>query len=167
MSTVEKCLTLLLFLLTTAIQGQTIEPKRSERYAKSYEKYLGAACPVPKDSIQHFVYFARDRELIKDHPLLSHPMFNGAQIMYSWRELEPEEGKYDFTILREDMEYLKSYHKRLFIQLQDVTFNNKYNAVPDYLLTEEYDGGVVMQYNDDDSPGGWVARRWNKKVRCI
>jgi hypothetical protein len=86
--------------------------------------------------------------------------------MYSWRELEPEEGKYDFTILREDMEYLKSYHKRLFIQLQDVTFNIKYKAVPDYLLTEEYDGGVVMQYNDDDSPGGWVAQRWNKKVRA-
>ncbi len=79
----------------------------------------------------------------------------------------PETGKYDFTILREDLEYLKSYRKRLFIQLQDVTFNIKYKAVPDYLLTEEYDGGVVMQYNDDDSPGGWVAQRWNKKVRCI
>ena len=166
MSTVEKCFTLLLVLLTTAIQGQTTEPKRSERYAKAYEKYLGAACPVPKDSIQHFVYFARDRELIKDHPLLSHPMFKGAQIMYSWRELEPEKGKYDFTILREDLEYLKSYRKRLFIQLQDVTFNIKYKAVPDYLLTEEYDGGVVMQYNDDDSPGGWVAQRWNKTVRA-
>ena len=40
MSTVEKCFTLLLVLLTTALQGQTTEPKRSERYAKAYEKYL-------------------------------------------------------------------------------------------------------------------------------
>ena len=66
MSTVEKCFTVLLVLLTTALQGQTTEPKRSERYAKAYVKYLGASCQVPKDSIQHFVYFARDRELIKD-----------------------------------------------------------------------------------------------------
>jgi len=40
MSMVEKCFTLLLVLLTTALQGQTTEPKRSERYAKAYEKYL-------------------------------------------------------------------------------------------------------------------------------
>jgi hypothetical protein len=51
------------------------------------------------------------------------------------------------------------------VQLQDVTFNPNYKAVPDYLLTAEYDGGAVMQYNDDNSPGGWVAKRWNKNVR--
>ena len=37
--------------------------------------------------------------------------------------------------------------------------------MPDYLLTTEYDGGAALQYNDDDSPDGWVAKRWNKKVR--
>jgi hypothetical protein len=158
-------MTLLLFLLTTILYGQSTELKRSDRYAEAYKKYLTATCPIAKDNIQHFVYFARDRELIKDHPLLSHPMFKGAQIMYSWRDLEPEKGKFDFTILKEDFEYLKSYNKKLFIQIQDVTFNAKYKAVPEYLLTKEYDGGVVMQYNDDESPGGWVAKRWNKKVR--
>ncbi|MFM7090090.1 MAG: hypothetical protein ACKOZZ_04700, partial [Bacteroidota bacterium] len=34
MSTVEKCFTVILVLLMTALQGQTTEPKRSERYAK-------------------------------------------------------------------------------------------------------------------------------------
>ena len=58
-------------------------------------------------SIQHFVYFARDRELVKDHTFLSHSMFKGAQIMYSWRQLEPEKGKYDFSILQQDYQYLK------------------------------------------------------------
>lgn len=131
----------------------------------AYKTYLDAACPVKKDSIQHFVYFAKDRELIKDHPLLTHPLFRGAQIMYAWRELEPEKGKYDFSILKQDYDYLRKYHKKLFVQLQDVTFNPGYKAIPDYLLTDEYDGGAVMQYNDDGSPGGWVAKRWNKKVR--
>jgi len=165
MSNLNKLMTLLLFFLATVLHGQTTEPKRSERYAKAYEKYLSAACPVTNDSIQHYVYFARDRELIKDHPFLSHPMFKGAQIMYAWRDFEPEKGKYDFAILKEDYLYLKSHDRKLFIQLQDVTFNPQFKAVPDYILTKEYDGGVVMQYNDDGSTGGWVAKRWNKKVR--
>jgi hypothetical protein len=138
---------------------------RNERYSDAYKKYLNAPCPVEKDSIRHFVYFARDRELIHDHPFLSYSMFTGAQIMYAWRDLEPEKGKYDFSIVRQDYEYLEKYHKKLFVQLQDVTFSHKYKAVPDYVLTAEYNGGAVPQYNDDGSPGGWVAKRWNKKVR--
>jgi len=152
-----------LSVLWTPINAQ--ENNRSERYIDAYKKYLDATCPIKKDSIQHFVYFARDRELIKDHPLLTYAMFQGAQIMYSWRDLEPEKGKYDFSILEQDYTYLKKYRKKLFIQLQDVTFNPKYKAVPDYLLTAEYDGGVALQYNDDEKPLGWVAKRWNKKVR--
>jgi len=154
---------LFLSILWTQVNAQ--QRHRSERYTDAYKKYLDATCPVKKDSIQHFVYFANDRELIKDHPLLSHSMFKGAQIMYSWRELEPEKGKYDFSILKQDYKYLKKYSKKLFIQLQDATFDPKYKAVPDYLLTTEYDGGAVLQYNDDEKPEGWVAKRWNKKVR--
>jgi len=154
------------FLLATLCSPLEAQVKRkSEKYSDAYKSYLNAACPIKQDSIRHFVYFARDRELIVDHPLLTHSMFQGAQIMYPWRDFEPEKGKYDFSILKQDYEYLKKHNKKLFIQLQDVTFNPQYKAVPDYLLTEEYDGGAVMQYNDDESPGGWVAKRWNKKVR--
>lgn len=149
-------------LVATSIRAQQ---KLSERYMDAYKKYLNATCPIPKDEIQHFVYFARDRELIIDHPLLHHPMFTGAQIMYAWKDLEPQKGQYDFSILNQDYAYLKSYHKKLFIQLQDATFNPKYNAVPDYILTAEYDGGAVLQYDDDGKPAGWVAKRWNKQVR--
>ena len=154
---------LFLSILWTPVNAQ--EKKRSERYMDAYKKYLDATCPIKKDRIQHFVYFARDRELIKDHPFLSHPLFKGAQIMYSWRELEPEEGKYDFSLLQQDYQYLKNFKKKLFVTLQDVTFNAKRKAVPDYILTATYDGGAVEQYNNDGKPGGWVAKRWNKKVR--
>jgi hypothetical protein len=64
----------------------------AEKYKDAYKKYLNAGCPILKDSIQHFVYFSRDRESIINHPLLEHPMFKGAQIMYSWRDLEPQKG---------------------------------------------------------------------------
>lgn len=138
---------------------------RSEKYANAYKAYLDAACPIANDSIQHFVYFARDRESLIDHPLLFHPRFKGAQIMYSWRQFEIEKGQYDFSGLKEDYEYLKKYGKKIFIQLQDVTFGQKYKAIPDYLYTAEYNGGAVLQYDNEGKPGGWVSKRWNKKVR--
>jgi len=136
-----------------------------DKYKDAYKKYEKATCPIPNDGIQHFVYFARDREALLDHPLLTHPMFKGAQIMYTWKSLEPQKGEYDFSILQEDYTYLKKHGKKLFVQLQDATFNPKYNAVPDYLLSEEYEGGAVLQYNEAGKPDGWVAKRWNKKVR--
>ena len=160
-----KCVVILLVLAVFSVVCSAQEKNLSERYIDAYKKYIDATCPIKEDSIQHFVYFTKDRELIQDHPFLSHSMFKGAQIMYSWRDLESEKGKYDFSTLKKDYEYLKKYGKKLFIQLQDVTFNPKYKAVPDYLLTVEYDGGAVMQYNDDGKPEGWVAKRWNKKVR--
>jgi len=138
----------------------------AEKYKDAYKKYVTATCPIPKDSIRHFVYFSRDRDSIIGHPLLTHPMFKGAQIMYSWKDLEPQKGLYDFSKLKEDYEYLKKHQKKLFIQLQDVTFNPKYKAIPVYLLSAEYDGGAVLQYDDNGKPEGWVAKRWNEKVRA-
>jgi len=156
------CFTLII-LCTSANSQEWNNP--AEKYKDAYKKYLNATCPVPKDNIQHFVYFARDRESIVNHPLLQHAMFKGAQIMYSWKDFEPEKGIYDFSILKEDYEYLKKYGKKIFVQLQDVTFNPKYKAIPDYLLTGEYGGGAILQYNDEGKPDGWIAKRWNKKLR--
>lgn len=137
----------------------------AEKYLDAHKKYTNAVCPIPQDEIQHFVYFSRDRASIKDHTFLTHARFKGAQIMYPWKELEPSKGNYDFSKIKEDLTYLEKHGKKLFIQLQDVTFYPKNKAVPNYLLSEEYDGGVVVQLSDEGKPEGWVAKRWNKKVR--
>ncbi|AXT53301.1 hypothetical protein D1818_21650 [Aquimarina sp. BL5] len=137
----------------------------SEKYKNAYKKYLNASCPVPQDTIKHFAYFSRDRALIIDHLFLFESEFEGAQIMYSWKDLEPIKDQYDFSIIKKDIDYLKRFDKKLFVQLQDATFSIKYNAVPNYLLTDEYGGGAVMQYNDDKEPEGWTAKRWNEKVQ--
>lgn len=152
-----------IFLLLTVVQafGQVLD----EKYADAYKKYLNAPYPLPDDGIRHFVYFSRDREAIIGHPLLTNHKFSGAQIMYSWKELEPEKDLYDFSKVKEDYEYLKKYDKKLFIQLQDMTFDSAYKAVPAYLLTDEYDGGSVLEYTDEGKPAGWVAKRWSEKVR--
>jgi hypothetical protein len=160
----ESVLILSFISLSIFVQAQE-KPNQSERYANAYKKYQSASCPIAKDSIKHFVYFSRDRELIIDHPFLFHPMFKGAQIMYAWRDFERQKGQYDFSILKEDHAYLRKYGKELFVQLQDVTFDPKYKAIPDYLWTDEYGGGGVLGYNDEGKPSGWIAKRWNKKVR--
>ena len=102
---------------------------------------MDATCPLEKDNIKHFIYFSRERELIHDHPFIKVQRIIGAQIMYSWKQLEPKRGEYDFSIIYEDYNYLLSHGKELFIQFQDVTFDPKYKAIPDYLLAEEFDGG--------------------------
>jgi hypothetical protein len=151
------------YFITISVFGQIENP--SNRYLEAYKKYLSAACPLKPDSIKHYVYFARDRELIHNHPFLTIQRFEGAQIMYPWEQLEPEKGKYDFSNIREDYEYLLSHRKKLFIQLQDATFNPKYVGIPEYLLTREFDGGSIPQYNENGEAVGWLAKRWNAKVQ--
>ena len=156
-------LTVLLVIQATDTFGQ--KHTLADRYVNAYKLYLGASCPLEKDSIRHFAYFARERQAIRDHSFLKVARFEGAQIMYAWRELEPEKGRYDFTIIREDYAYLKAHEKKLFIQFQDATFSPQYKAVPAYLLASEYDGGTVTQLDDNGKVEGWVAKRWNPEVQ--
>jgi hypothetical protein len=137
----------------------------ADRYADAYKTYEGASTPIKEDGIKHFVYFARDREKIHNHSLLENSRFEGAQIMYSWAQLEPNRGVYDFSLIREDLAYLQSKGKTLFIQLQDATFSRRYKGVPPYLRTEEFDGGVIEQRDDNGNHEGWTAKRWNPEVR--
>ncbi|MEO5805750.1 hypothetical protein [Devosia sp.] len=138
----------------------------ADRYLNAYKKYVDATCPIGADDIKHFVYFSRDRESIHDHPLLNSERFVGAQIMYSWRNLEPAEGQYDFSEIQDDVDYLAAHGKKLFIQLQDGSFSPQYKPVPDYLLSAAYDGGAAAQFTDDGALDGWVAKRWNGRVQA-
>jgi len=137
----------------------------AERYLNEYKKYLNGPDHISESTIKHFVYFACDRDAIHDNPFLTIERFGGAQIMYSWKQLEPEKGVYDFSNIEDDIKYLKLYGKKLFIQLQDASFSVKRIPVPDYLLSDEYAGGAVYQRDDNDNPEGWVAKRWNKNVQ--
>jgi len=103
--------------------------------------------------------------------LLNNPCVRGAQIIYSWKELEPQKNNYDFSSIEQDLATLKKAHKQLFIQLQDRSFQPDIFNVPDYIREDPiYHGGVAMQY---DMPGegkpiatGWIARVWDPAVRA-
>lgn len=123
--------------------------------------------------IHHYVFFGQDREKLRAATsFFATKAIGGAQVTYSWRQLEPQKDAYDFTAIRDDLALLASKGKKLFVQLQDVTFSESRINVPRYLLTDaQYNGGADKQYRVKDGDEehavveGWVARRWDPAVR--
>ena len=133
---------------------------------------LACSCAGAAQGAHHYVFFNRERERISDAVFLETKALEGAQLKYTWRELEPEKGAYDFSAVEHDLRFLKEKGKRLFIQLQDASFDAAIINVPRYLLKDpRYHGGADKQYDipgDDEQravPAGWVARRWDAAVQ--
>src|SRR5690348_1438638 len=123
--------------------------------------------PSPPNNTHNFVFFARERELLPNHPFLKIKTFDGAQITYSWKQLEPQEDVYEFEDIDADVNILKLHNMKLWIQLQDATFMPDRQAVPGYIMKEKkYNGGANPQYNSEDKIEGWVARRWDPAVQA-
>lgn len=140
-------------------------PSQSDAVRARADAERGAQQPV-----RHYVYFNVHRERISEPWFLTSASFHGAQLKYKWPELEPEKDRYDFSSIRHDLALLRRNGKRLFIQLQDVSFDASIINAPRYLLTDTaYHGGIAGQYaRDEDStakPAGYVARRWDPAVR--
>jgi len=121
---------------------------------------------------RNFIYFGLERYRVSDARFLANPSIAGAQLKYTWRELEPERDRYELSAIRLDLARLEQHGKQLFIQLQDVSFDEGTVNVPDYLREDPaFGGGVAMKYefeDDDESRpiiDGWVARRWDPAVR--
>jgi hypothetical protein len=131
---------------------------------------FGAAA-LGANPAHHFIYFGLERNRIRELSFLSSHA-EGAQLKYTWRELEPQKNRYEFSAIRNDLDFLKSKGKKLFIQLQDVSFSAAIVNVPEYLREDPvYHGGAAAQYEieegheDTAKRGGWVARRWDPAVR--
>jgi hypothetical protein len=128
---------------------------------------VGAASTA-RAQVHHYAFFGMEREKLRTTPdFLATPRFEGAQVRYAWRQLEPGRDEYDFSLIREDLDLLTRHGKKLWIQLQDVSFSEQYILVPKYLLADSaFHGGVARQYsNPSNAGGGWVARRWDPAVQ--
>jgi hypothetical protein len=134
---------------------------------------LACCAAVGAKPVHHYVFFGSEREKIREaSSFLETKALEGAQVRYSWRQLEPEQDKYDFSPVREDLAFLTSKGKKLFIQLQDVTFSESRINVPRYLLNDaRYNGGADKQYRvegDNEEHAvvdGWMLRRWDPAVQ--
>jgi hypothetical protein len=119
---------------------------------------------------RNYVFFRRDHDRISDTSFLNNPTLVGAQLTYTWRELEPTRDHYAFGGIRERLAFLRARDKRLFLQLQDVSFGETV-LTPDYLQSDStYHGGIARKY-EAGADGvarfdGWVARRWDPAVRA-
>src|SRR5690242_14647104 len=72
--------------------------------------------------VHHYIFFNRERERITDAAFLQTKAFEGAQLKYTWRELEPNKDHYNFDDIQHDLTFLQSKGKKLFIQIQDASF---------------------------------------------
>jgi hypothetical protein len=101
-----------------------------------------------------------------------YPMLRGLQIRYTWAELEPVRGQFDFSRIERDLALLAAADKRLFILIQTKSFNETSPALPAYLETEVVDGGTyefeVGAYMESaDAPTyGRNIKLWNNKIQA-
>jgi hypothetical protein len=118
----------------------------------------------------NYIFFNRDHDHVADASFLTNDGISGAQLTYTWRELEPERDRYDLRPLRDRLAFLQRHGKRLVVQLQDVSFSDRI-LVPNYLTMDTaFHGGAARKYEGDKEAdprfGGWVARRWDPAVRA-
>ena len=109
----------------------------------------------------------RDKRRARNEPdrwaaVENNPYFTGGQRIYLWKHLEPEKGRYDFSLIEEDLAFLKSRGKRLVIEVWDTYFFGKMTAVPDYLLRDpQYKGGIFYRKGKRKGKGrGSIAKRY-------
>lgn len=85
--------------------------------------------------------------------------FRGVQKCYRWKDLEPEEGRYDFSAIQEDLALLSQHGKQLVLQMQYKAFGKGQRLVPDDVAGPQYGGGVYRA-----SSGSFNPVTWNQKV---
>src|ERR1051325_2911345 len=129
---------------------------------------LWLAC-APSDRPANYIYFNRDHDRVADSAFLANPGVVGAQLTFTWRELEPRRDAYNFDEVRKAYDILRRHGKRLYLQIQDVSFSDKI-LVPEYLTTDTaFHGGAARQFEGPDSAHarfvGWVASRWDPAER--
>lgn len=84
--------------------------------------------------------------------------FLGLQKKYPWKVLEPEMGKYDFSIIKKDLAYLQKHDKRLVLQLQTKDFGQDQMNAPEYLKNPSFDGGLYRTATGSLNPVIWNSK---------
>lgn len=131
---------------------------------------LSAEHAVEETAVMDFLFLGGGK--VTSHTdLLRRADIDGIQVVYSWRQLETEKGRYDFSKVERDLAFAEAEGKLFFLQLQDRFFLSTAKNVPDYLMTDPvYEGGIIQQRDNagegEPEGSGWVSRQWLAPVRA-
>lgn len=82
-----------------------------------------------------------------------------------WRNLEPQEGVYDFSVIEKQLKLCQKHGKRFFCTICERHFNAQEKPVPDYLYNDPKFGGGVAKFHEGKSKtSGSIARFWDPVV---
>lgn len=126
-----------------------------------------AVSPEAKWHPGHYV-FVGGSEVTTE--LLTLPHFRGVQKIYTWREFEPEEGRYDFSALKADLALARKHGRQLVVQFTFKGFGKGARNVPDYLQGPKYGGGVYRTLTGGVNPVIWnrnVAARFDAVLNAF
>ena len=70
------------------------------------------------------------------------PQVKGLILRYEWAQLETAKGVYDFSRIERDLSLAQGAGKRLWVMVATKVFRPGGRAVPNYLMTPEYEGGA-------------------------
>lgn len=83
------------------------------------------------------------------------PGVRGLHKRYPWKDLEPTQGNYNFSVIARDLQIAQDHGMQLVIMIEDKSFSRAVRLMPPYL------------WNNHSVPythGGWVSKRWDPYV---
>lgn len=97
-----------------------------------------------------------DDPFSKYNKMLNEPNFLGCKERFLWRFLEPTKDNYDFSLIEQNLEYLRSYGKRLVISPYYMYARTPY---PDYIADNPGTYGEIVAVENSTStlPRIWTA----------
>jgi hypothetical protein len=118
----------------------------------------GSSTPVPvtgnrKYRPGHYAAMLRMGDSHAYMDTVVQPGITGIMKRYSWRQLEPTAGNYDFSELQADLQWAQSRGVRIIAMVEDKTFMLE-RPTPDYLNA----------YSVRNTGGGYTTLRWNPYV---
>lgn len=103
------------------------------------------------------------------------PALRGVLLRFTWTELEPTRGNYDFSVIEKHLSELATHHKQLILLVETKSFGypNEASIVPDYVLNDpQFEGAVfkfpagagVMNGQSRTERRGSNLKLWNPQV---
>lgn len=111
------------------------------------------AATARKFNTGHYIAMMRGSDAHSAMQSVIKPGVVGVMKRYTWRELEPALGTYDFSEIQSDLQWAAAYGMRLVVMIEDKTFVDE-RPTPEYL----------NQYTLRNRPGGYTVVRWSPYV---